>query len=296
MLTSEYFVLDGAKSLAFPTKLGQKMSIKPARGSDLGWKSYDSEGNLWFESQISLYDFSPVKTNNEEVSENLRKLLRNAVRLNSEFLNNWKAFKIETHLEFPRDWGLGSSSTLTHMLAAWADVNPFLLHFKVSNGSGYDVACAAADGPITYEYTGDSLHFEEVDFDPSFKEKLYFLHLNEKQSSKEALDYYFKKVKSKKSTAKELTQLTDEILGTKKLEDFQNILCEHEKIVSKTINKTTVKDERFGDFWGCVKSLGAWGGDFVMISSEESEAKTKKYFQDKGYNTLIAFDDMIVND
>lgn len=295
MLTGEYFVLDGAKSLAFPTKFGQKMTIKSARGSDLGWKSFDNEGNCWFESQISLYDFSPVKTNNEEVSESLRLLLRNAVRLNSEFLNNWKAFKVETHLEFPRDWGLGSSSTLTHMMAEWADVSPFLLHFKVSNGSGYDVACAAADGPITYEYTGDSLHFEEVDFNPSFKKHLYFVHLNEKQSSKEALDYYFKKVKSKKSTAKELTQLTDAVLASKKIEDFQSIICEHEEIVSKTIKKETIKNERFSDFWGCVKSLGAWGGDFALVSSTESEAKTKKYFSDKGYNVVVPFDDMVVN-
>jgi mevalonate kinase len=296
MLTGEYFVLDGAKSLAFPTKYGQKMTIKSARGSDLGWKSFDNEGNCWFESSISLYDFSPVKTNNEEVSESLRQLLRNAVRLNSEFLNNWKAFKVETHLEFPRDWGLGSSSTLTHMMAEWADVNPFLLHFKISNGSGYDVACAAADGPITYEYSGDSLHFEEVDFDPSFKKNLYFVHLKEKQSSKEALDYYFKKVKAKKSTAKELTQLTDEILTTKKLEDFQKILCTHEEIVSKTLKRTTIKEERFSDYWGCVKSLGAWGGDFCLVSSTENEAKTKKYFSDKGYDVVIPFEDMIINE
>ncbi len=296
MLTSEYFVLDGAKSLAFPTKYGQKMSIKSAKGSDLGWKSYDNEGNLWFDSKISLYDFSPVKTTDEKVSEGIKSLLRNAVRLNSEFLNNWKAFKVETHLEFPRNWGLGSSSTLTSMLAEWADVNPFLLHFKISNGSGYDVACAAADSPITYEYSGDSLHFEEVDFNPSFASNLYFIHLNEKQSSEEALDYYFKKVKSKKSTAKELTLLTNDILSCKKIEDFQDILCEHEKIVAKSLNRETVKAERFSDYWGCVKSLGAWGGDFVLASSTESEAKTKKYFSEKGYNTVIPFNNMIVNE
>ncbi len=295
MLTGEYFVMDGAKSLAFPTKYGQKMKIKSARGSDLGWKSYDNEGNCWFDSQISLYDFSPVKTNNEEVSEGIRQLLRNAVRLNSEFLNNWKAFKIETHLEFPRDWGLGSSSTLTAMMAEWAEVNPFLLHFKVSDGSGYDVACAGADGPITYEYTGESLHFEEVDFNPAFASNLYFVHLNEKQSSKEALNYYFKKVKGKKSTAKELTQLTEELLKAKKIEDFQKILCTHEEIVSKSLQKTAVKEERFKDFWGCIKSLGAWGGDFVLAMSTENETKTKKYFEDKGYSTVVPFNEMIIN-
>ena len=113
---------------------------------------------------------------------------------------------------------------------------------------------------------------------------------------KEALDYYFKKVKAKKSTAKELTQLTDEILTTKKLEDFQKILCTHEEIVSKTLKRATIKEERFSDYWGCVKSLGAWGGDFCLVSSTENEAKTKKYFSDKGYDVVIPFEDMIINE
>ncbi len=57
---------------------------------------------------------------------------------------------MNTHLDFPRDWGLGSSSTLINNVAQWAQVDPFDLHFKVSNGSGYDIACANEDSPIVY--------------------------------------------------------------------------------------------------------------------------------------------------
>ena len=57
---------------------------------------------------------------------------------------------MNTHLEFPRDWGLGSSSTLINNVAQWAQVDPFELHFKVSNGSGYDIACAKRRYPIVY--------------------------------------------------------------------------------------------------------------------------------------------------
>lgn len=293
MLTGEYFVLDGAKSLAFPTKFGQKMSIKSARGSDLSWKSFDDKGVCWFDSQISLYDFSPVKTNNEEVSKNLQQLLRNSVRLNSEFLNNWKAFKVETHLEFPRNWGLGSSSSLIHLLSQWADVNPFLLHFKVSDGSGYDVACAGADSPVIYTLKDDSLHYEEVDFNPAFTKNMYFVHLNEKQSSEEGVKHYFKNVKSKKSIAKTISKLTDDILAAKDLSTFEDLLCEHEQIVSKALEKPNVKSQRFDDYWGCVKSLGAWGGDFVLATSNKSEQETRDYFSKKGFDTLIPFSDMI---
>ena len=294
MLTGEYFVLDGAKALAFPTKKGQKMIVKDARGSDLSWKSYDHEGNLWLDSQISLYDFSAVKTTDEALSKKLQAFLKNAVRLNSEFLNNWKAFKVETHLEFPREWGLGSSSSLISLLAEWADVNPFLLHFKVSDGSGYDIACAGADAPIIYTLQDDSLHYEEVDFAPSFKENLFFVHLNEKQSSEEAVKYYFKKVKNKKATAKEITKITDQILTSTKLSEFQDLLCKHEEIVAEAMNMKTVKEERFPDYWGCVKSLGAWGGDFVLVTSEKSAAETKAYFSKKGFDTVLAFSEMCV--
>lgn len=292
MLTGEYFVLDGAKALAFPTKFGQKMSVKSARGSDLSWKSFDNEGNCWLDSQISLYDFSAVKTTDEALSKSLQQYLKNAVRLNSEFLNNWKAFKVETHLEFPRNWGLGSSSTLISLMAEWADVNPFLLHFKVSDGSGYDIACAGADAPIIYTLQNDSLHYEEVDFDSSLKKNMYFVHLNEKQSSEEAVKYYFKKVKSKKSIAKDITAITDEILSTKSLDSFESLLTKHEQIISTAMDMKTVKETRFSDYWGVVKSLGAWGGDFVMATSDKSAADTKKYFAEKGFNTVLSFDEM----
>lgn len=294
MLTGEYFVLDGAKSIAFPTKMGQKMIVKDTKGSDLKWKSYDNEGNLWLDSQISLYDFSAVKTTDETISKTLKSFLKNAVRLNSEFLNNWKSYKIETHLEFPRDWGLGSSSTLISLLAQWADVNPFLLHFKVSNGSGYDVACAGADAPIIYTLDDDSLHYEEVDFYPPFSKNLFFVHLNKKASSADGVKDYFKNVKSKKSIAKKITIISDKILASKTLETFEKLLNEHESIVSEALNKQTIKEEIFSDYWGSIKSLGAWGGDFVLATSNKSEDETKKYFADLGYSTFLPFAEMCV--
>jgi len=62
LLTGEYAVLDGAKALALPTKYGQKMTVKNSRGSDLVWICYDEQGEKWFSSHISLYDFSAVDT------------------------------------------------------------------------------------------------------------------------------------------------------------------------------------------------------------------------------------------
>ena len=141
MLTGEYAVLDGARCLALPTKLGQEMVVNASRGADLNWLAKNLDGDAWFKSQISLFDFSPQSTTDEDVSLKLKKILKNAVRLNSEFLDKWNSFKIITNLEFPEEWGLGSSSTLIHLIAQWADVHPLELYFKSENGSGYDVAC-----------------------------------------------------------------------------------------------------------------------------------------------------------
>ena len=121
LISGEYAVLDGAHAFAVPTKYGQKMIVKNSRGSDLVWECIDKDGNSWFSSHISLYDFSAINTTDQAVSDNLQKILKNAVRLNSEFLSKWNGFKVETQLEFPIDWGLGSSSSLFSLIGERVD-------------------------------------------------------------------------------------------------------------------------------------------------------------------------------
>jgi len=50
----------------------------------------------------------------------------------------------------------------------------------------------------------------------------------------------------------------------------------------------------FADFEGEIKSLGAWGGDFYLISTNLSYSGVKKYFENKGLNTLFRWDDLIL--
>ena len=65
----------------------------------------------------------------------------------------------------------------------------------------------------------------------------------------------------------------------------------HEQIISKLISKTTIKKELFNDFNGEIKSLGAWGGDFIMASSEDNPLN---YFKNKGYDTVFKFSDLLI--
>lgn len=293
LLFGEYAVLDGAKSLSIPTSRGQSMEVKPHRGSDLVWESYDEQGELWFEAQISLYDFSSIRTSDDDVSKQIQKLLKGTVRLNTEFLNNWNGFKVINRLEFPLDWGLGSSSSLVHNLAEWAGINSFHLHFNTSNGSGYDIACANADYPVVYQLKGDEISFTERDFDPGCLDQIYFVHLGRKQDSSQGITHYLKTAKKRKTVAQEISKLTDAALACSSSKDLQRIMEEHETILSNVLQLPKVKDERFSDFNGAVKSLGAWGGDFVMAVSDMSPTEVTAYFQSAGYDVVIPFDKMV---
>lgn len=270
------------------------MNYKQNKSSDISWKALDHEGNEWFSAKISLFDFSPIKSTDDGMAEKLRKLLKNAVRLNSEFLSKWNGFKVETKLEFPVEWGLGSSSSLTYLVAQWADVHPLLLHFKYSNGSGYDVACAGADGPISYQLDNGTINWEEIEFDPSFKDNLHFVYLGNKQSSEEGIKYYSKTVKKKADFVKESNIFALEFQKSTTLKGFMKLISENECMVSKNLKLDTCKTSHFSDFEGEIKSLGAWGGDFALAASSMSSKEVQAYFAKKGHEVCIPYKDFVL--
>ncbi len=291
LLFGEYVVLDGALALAIPTKYHQTIQIKAHRGSDLLWESYDLNDQLWFEAQLSLYDFSAIKTNDQETAQYIQKLLKGAVRYNCEFLDKWNGFKVISKINFPRTWGLGTSSSLIHCVAQWAEIQSFDLHFRVSNGSGYDIACAASDGPLTYKLTDDEISYSEIDFNPPFLSKIYFVHLGKKQSSSEAINKYLKSAKKRKDAVASITELTKKALATKSASEFGALMREHEKLISSLIDMPSIA-EQFPDLKGDIKSLGAWGGDFAMVLSGEPIANLKAYFKNHGLDVVIPYKEM----
>jgi hypothetical protein len=50
-------------------------------------------------------------------------------------------YNITTHLNFPKKWGLGTSSTLINNIAQWLQIDAFTLLNNSFGGSGYDIAC-----------------------------------------------------------------------------------------------------------------------------------------------------------
>lgn len=294
LLTGEYVVLDGAKSLAIPTKFGQALVVKHVVSTDrrkLVWESYDERKNCWYTSSFFLDELTLNTPHTDEVSQILTTILSEAKRLNPSFLTGIHDFHVKTMLTFPRNWGLGSSSTLIHNIALWANIDPYALLWNAFSGSGYDIACAKHHTPIVYELINNKPKVTEISFAPSFMDQLYFIHLNQKQNSRAAITKYRQKRGHFINEIKIVNAITSEMISCKSLHDFNLLLSEHEEIIATIIEETPVKKRLFSDYFGEIKSLGAWGGDFILATGN---ADTPNYFSKKGYTTIIPFKEMIL--
>ena len=296
LLTGEYFVLDGALALALPTKLGQSLEIMDNEMlSDLQMTSLDKLEKPWFTGSYALPDLSELMASSEKIGSRFGQILQAARSLNPEFLNTLDGKVAMTRLEFPRNWGLGTSSTLIYMIAQWAEVDPFDLLKKTFGGSGYDIACAGADGPINYQLREDGTpFFRESKFAPSFSHQLYFVFLDKKQDSREGIARYRALGQMDESLIGKIHGLSYGMGTANTLDMFNEYLVEHEEIVAKTLKLERAKSIYFKDFWGEIKSLGAWGGDFVLATSDRTEAATRAYFLKKGFSVFLTYDELIL--
>jgi len=292
LITSEYLVLDGAKALALPTKYGQDLIINSTLNNKkvLNWNSFDLKGDIWFNCKLELPSLELLNYSNFEIAKTLQKILLESKKLNKYFLQTNDEINIKTNLNFYRNWGLGTSSTLINNIASWANINAFDLQFKIFGGSAYDIACAQNNKPILYKLNEGIPIVKKVEFNPIFKEKLFFIHLNKKQNSRDAIKYYKNKTISN-SVISEISNITDSIINCKTLSEFEFLINNHENIISSIINKKTIKNRLFNDYIGQIKSLGAWGGDFILATGNE---KTISYFKNKGFQTVISYSDLII--
>ena len=285
-------MLDGALSLAVPTKQGQSLIIKNINEPKIIWKSLNEKGVIWFEDEFELKTNEILnQTQDNETSLRLLQILNAAKQLNSEFLKNNKGFQIITKLDFPRNWGLGTSSTLVNNIAQWANVDAYKLLEKTFGGSGYDIACAQHNTSITYQIKNSKPTVVKSDFNPAFKDFLYFVHLNKKQNSREGIKHYHKNKQDSKSSISEIEKITNKMIVCKTLEDFESLINMHETIISKITKQTPVKTLLFNDFKGSIKSLGAWGGDFILVTSKINPFH---YFKEKGFETIIPYKNMVL--
>ncbi len=292
LLTGEYAILDGALSLALPTVYGQSMDVSTTATNSITWNSKDYNGNTWFKTVLTLSNNVFSTETKNELSTRLIQILTAAKQLNSNFLSNFKGASITTRLDFPNNWGLGSSSTLITNIANWAKVNPYKLLDLSFGGSGYDIACAKHNTALTYKLiNGGSRCVSPVCFNPQFKANLFFVHLNKKQNSRESICHYNANKQNLATSISQINTITKQIIDCESLAMFNALIQRHEHIISRLVNLPTIQHKWFSDFKGSIKSLGGWGGDFVLATSKNDPSA---YFKSKGYSTIIPYSDMVL--
>ncbi len=293
LITGEYVVLDGARALALPTKFGQNLIIEESDNNLIHWKSHDHDGSIWFEETIPFSSVIEKKQNDNlnNIKNTLIEILHEAYKINSNFITESKGYKITTELTFPKFWGLGTSSTLINNIAQWLEIDAYQLLKNSFGGSGYDLACAQNNTAIIYQLIEDRPVIETIVFHPEFTNKIYFVYLNKKQSSKEAIASYIEKQGSIEKTITIINDLTKKVSNATEAKEFAIALQKHEIEMSNVLELSTVQEALFEDFNGVIKSLGAWGGDFVLAISKENPTD---YFKERGFNIIIPYSEMIL--
>ncbi len=293
LITGEYVVLDGAKAFALPTKFGQNLIVEEATDEHIHWTSYDSDGSIWFEDTI-LFSSIINKERFDDVASiknTLIGILHEAYLMNGDFISKGKGYKIKTELTFPKFWGLGTSSTLINNIGQWLEIDAFELLKRSFGGSGYDIACAQNNSGILYQLKEDKPSVEVVHFNPIFTDKIYFIYLNKKQNSREAIAAYHRNNANVQKTIPAINKITKRVVESSQFEEFAIALEQHEIALSHIVELPTVKETLFPDFDGVIKSLGAWGGDFVMCISKENP---RDYFKEKGFEVVMPYHEMIL--
>ena len=284
LITGEYVVLNGALSLAIPTKKGQSLEVVEIDQPVIQWQSFLQDKSLWIDTEFDL-TLNAIFDEKNAVLARILQILQEVKKLNPGVFK--KGIRFKNELEFARSWGLGSSSTLIYNIAQWAQIDPYKLLASTFGGSGYDIACAAAHSPITYQLAQEKPITQAVDFNPSFKEELFFVHLNKKQNSRDSIQHYRNsKPKYLNTTINEISSITAGCIQCKNIEDFEKLMQEHEHIISTIIKTPTIKEQIFSDYPRSIKSLGGWGGDFILAVGG---AKEKEYFKDKGFSTIVSY-------
>ena len=292
-------MLEGASALAVPTKFGQDLKVEKIKESQLIWGSFTNTGDCWFEAVFELPKLKLVQaTFNSDsdgsadfIAETLQDILLETRKLNPEFLQSEQGFQVKTNLTFPRDWGLGTSSTLINNIAQWAKVDAFQLLWNSFSGSGYDIANAQYNTPVLYKVKNQKPEVKQVDFRPRFSDQLFFVYLNKKQDSKHGISRFKEKREKINNEILLISEISKQLIQEQKLSEFEKMIQEHEKIISSIIELPTVKERLFSDYFGTLKSLGAWGGDFMLATGNKD---TRQYFIDKGYATILRYSDMVL--
>ena len=290
LLCSEYLVLEGAKAIALPSKLTQDLQVTKCENKIIEWQSFDENNELWFEEKF-YFRGSDLKYDGKKNKTSEKILLLFKYLLKAKDVKDILGNKFLTKLNFKRDWGLGTSSTFVNNLAKWAKTDPYKLLFSAFNGSGYDIACCDVKNPIFFQKKQNSISIENISFNPPFIENLYLVYLEKKQNTQTSIINYLNIKSDRKPLIEKVNFIAEEIVNCKDLNQFENLIVEHENIIASATSQEPIHQSVFSAYCqGKIKSLGAWGGDFILVTSKNNDLS---FFKNKGYNTILKLSELV---
>jgi mevalonate kinase len=288
LLTSEYVVLDGVPALAVPTVLGQRLEATEAAGSSfLHWTALDSNGRVWLDGILERTEGGWKAS--DEALEPVAHLLNASEKISQRTLPGGQ---VRTQLEFPSNYGWGSSSTLISLVAQWQEIDALPLHFATQNGSGYDAVCATAAGPLWYRKTADqTADWESTSLAHWPHDSLYLVHLGHKQQSAADVVRY-RALAPSSSDLDGVEYAARALFEATSFDTWGHAARVHETRMAALLGRTPVSEGALKGYPHASKSLGAWGGDFVLV--QVANTSDLHWFKDRGFSTVLPWKASVV--
>jgi len=290
LITGEYLVLAGAKALAMPVCFGQDMTVDQIPQRNIEWKSSDQNGT-WFSARFDQDTLAVISTDKKKIAGDLRRVLVAARRLNPEFLSCANGWKVDVKANYPLVWGLGSSSTLFYLVAEWAGVPVYELFRMISQGSGYDVACAGRTGLLYYQVHKGQPDITPAHAGPALRNNTWFVFLGTKQNSKKAVAAFLLDQNYSEIDLVKISRLSKEICEAGSSYELIRLVDEHEFILSTILKREPIA-RHYRSFPGTVKSLGAWGGDFAMFVSGMEPEGVVNILHGLGFSNVFSYNEL----
>ncbi|MFM9060850.1 MAG: hypothetical protein ACKOQP_04195 [Bacteroidota bacterium] len=307
LLSGEYLVLDGATALGLVSRLGQSITVQRADDTQPGtleWTALDHQGMPWLWADFILESGHRHGTGDSSNHPEKKRLLHwlqaaedlaRAVKTPGQHTSpdhDAYGLRVTTRLDFPRRWGLGSSSTLLALLAGWKGVDARELYSRVQNGSGYDLEIALQGQSILYQK--ERRVVRAVEFRPPAGSLLRLVDPGSKQvSSLEVSRYRNLDQERRKNAVPRVSQISEALAECPPIQTMLDLFSEHDILLEKVLGQPCLHALQGHGFPGRLKSLGAWGGDLFLAASDQPQ-KALEWLDNQSYWTSYPLEDIVL--
>lgn len=314
MLCGEYAVTIGVEALAVPVQLGQWMYVwefnSPLGGDRLIWEAKEKDGSTWLNEHFSLpllSDFVESSVSDELEGQLLRNTDRNVIKkmlglVASDFWKAGKSYRIETQLEFNRNSGLGSSSTMISNFARYTGLDAQWLQQQVFGGSGYDVAVAEVGKGLVFWKQNDVAHWGPWSLSTQLTENWQVVFLGQKQNSRDSLSQVkirLQEIQNDNFLLHQLQQILAAVKMASEVPMLEAGLEMWQAVLSMGLDlETPYQHFGFQPIKGGVcKWLGAWGGDMLLVNAvfAEKQREALSVYTSVSWNELVLTNGQVIN-